>query len=150
MLFCFFLLLQKMVAQLEHLFPDNHQHAAAAAANVNDSPEVQWKCRILMRSAQDADRDIADKLYWYEKTLVVANGKSQEARTAQTACMKLHRDYRRVHNALEHTLVEHDRRQRADVARLTAIGAMGGDSSYLLQTQQASCRLSCLVLSCLV
>jgi hypothetical protein len=87
----------------------------------------------LTRSAQEADRDIADKLYWYEKSLV-DQGRRRDARTAQTACMKLHRDFRRVHQILDATLLEHERRQRADLSRL---GNMDGvDQAQLLQAEQ--------------
>lgn len=96
-----------MVAQLDCLV----QQSAV-------SPEVQWRSRIMLRSAQEADRDIAEKLYRYEKTLVDAGGHGRDARTAQTACMKLHRDYRRIHKALCDTMQEYERRQRADISLL--------------------------------
>jgi len=84
------------------------------------SPEMQWRSRILLTSAQDADRDIADKLYEYEKSLVDVQGHSKEARTAQTAFMKLHRDFRRAHQAFTITLCDYERRQRTDISLLGA------------------------------
>ena len=94
-----------------------------------------------MRSAQEADRDIADKLYVYEKSLVDTRGHSKEARTAQTACMKLHRDFRRVHKALDATLQDYERRQQADISLLGAnnnagMGIAGSDPAQLLQQEQ--------------
>lgn len=111
-----------MVAQLENLIEDS-----------SDSPEQQWRSRILVRSAQEADCDIADKLYRYEKELVT-QGRSKDARTAQAACMKLHRDYRRTHKALDTTLLEQQRRQQADIS--TFLGAGSGDPALQLQQEQ--------------
>ena len=78
----------------------------------------------MLRSTQEADRDIAEKLYKYEASLVDVHMRSHgggrdDARTAQqSACMKLHRDYRKIHNALGNTMKEYERRQRADIALL--------------------------------
>lgn len=96
----------------------------------------------MVRSAQEADRDIADKLYEYERSLVDTRGHGPDARTAQTACMKLHRDYRRVHKSLNATLQEYERRQRADVSLLGgAVDATGSnkeavDPALILQQEQ--------------
>ena len=120
-----------MVAQLESLIVQSA-----------DSPEAQWRGRILVRSAQEADRDIADKLCEYEKSLVDTRGHGRDARTAQTACMKLHRDYRRVHKALNATLQEYERRQRADISLLggsmdaTGRNREGVDPALILQQEQ--------------
>jgi len=104
-------------------------------AGRSDSPENQWRSRILVRSAQEADRDIADKLYWYEKELV-DQGRSSEARTAQAACMKLHGDYRHTHKALDATLLEQQNRQQADLFSLLGDSNNTGDAAMLLQQEQ--------------
>lgn len=117
-----------MVAQLEVLLVESA-----------DSPEQQWRSRILLRSAQEADHDIADRLYQYEKHLVEDQGHSQEARTVQAACMKLHRDFRRIHKALDAALMEYDRRQHADISQLGTSNnndGAGGHPAQLLRTDQ--------------
>jgi hypothetical protein len=116
----------KMVAQLEVLV----QQSA-------ESPEVQWRARILSRSAQEADRDIADKLYWYEKSLV-DKGKQKEARTVQAACMKLHNDFHRVHATLGEALCEYECRQRSDASLLGGAISYPESNSMLLKQEQVS------------
>lgn len=123
---------QKMVAELENLVDRS-----------GDSPETQWRSRILLRSAEEADRDIADKLYNYEKSLVDMKGHSREDRTAQTACIKLHRDFRRIHKALDISSHAYERRQQADISMLGAnavaagVAAGGsGDTAQLLEQEQ--------------
>jgi len=110
---------QKMVADLEKIINDS-----------GESPETAWRARILIRSAEETDRDLWKKLYEYERTLLVSgdktsgkeNGSRSELRTAQTACLKLHRDFKRSHKALVMALSLYEKRQKAEVSRLGAVG----------------------------
>ena len=78
------------------------------------SPEGQWRTRILMRSAQDADRDIWRKLYEFE-----SSGQADSSSRAQMAARKLKRDFGRVHEDLSRVLTEYERKQLAEVSFLT-------------------------------
>jgi hypothetical protein len=96
--------LQKMVAELESLLDTSGQ-----------SPEAQWRTRILIRSTQDADRDIWTRLYEYESN----HGENPSYSRAQIASRKLHRDFRRVHKQLQATLEAYEKRQRVEIAFLS-------------------------------
>lgn len=114
---------QKLVADLEGVLDQS-----------GESPEASWKARILIRSAQEAEKDLWDKLYKHEKSLLIPDdakdktktkdkeNSQKELRTAQTACMKLHRDFNRGHKALLMVLSLHEKRQKAEVSRLRNIG----------------------------
>lgn len=115
---------QRMVAEL--------QTSLEASSG---SPENQWKSRILVRSAQEADGDIADKLYLYEMELVEQGRSRGGARTAQAACMKLHRDYHSAHEALDAILLEQASNQQPDVAH-GAVNNAGDDAAMLVQQEQ--------------
>eukprot|EP00523_Entomoneis_sp_CCMP467_P007596 CAMPEP_0168725916 /NCGR_PEP_ID=MMETSP0724-20121128/4401_1 /TAXON_ID=265536 /ORGANISM="Amphiprora sp., Strain CCMP467" /LENGTH=374 /DNA_ID=CAMNT_0008772717 /DNA_START=449 /DNA_END=1573 /DNA_ORIENTATION=+ len=99
-----------MVSDLEELLADS-----------GDSPEAAWRARILMRSTQETDKELWEKLFHYEKSL---NGEAgdPELRKAQTACMKVHRDFKRIHKSLVLTLSKFETRQKAEISRLGAVG----------------------------
>jgi hypothetical protein len=80
------------------------------------SPEAQWRTRILIRSAQDADRDIWKRLYEYETSY----GENPSYSRAQIACRKLHRDFSRVHKQLSLVLEMYEKRQQVEVSFLTS------------------------------
>jgi hypothetical protein len=88
-----------MVAELESLL------------NVaGTTPEAQWRSRILVQSAKDADRDIQlqlDKL-----------SQQQDTGPKVTALRKLQRDFGRARHHLTQTVQQHERRQQAEVAVL--------------------------------
>lgn len=100
----------RMVSDLEKILGDSGQ-----------SPEAAWRARILMRSAQETDKGLWSKLFQYEKTLHGNQG-DVELRQAQTACMKLHRDFKRIHKSLVLSLSLYQKRQKAEVSQLGAIG----------------------------
>jgi hypothetical protein len=91
-----------------------------------ETPAAAWRAKILFRSAQESDKELWKKLYDYEKTLLVRHKSScmsaDEMRTAQTSCMKLHRDFKRSHKALVMALSLYEKRQAAEVSRLGAVG----------------------------
>lgn len=97
--------------------------------SAGETPEAAWRARIVMRSAQDADKDLWEKLYRYEKTLVAQETNKEEMRMAQTACMKLHRDFKRSQKALIMALSTFEMRQAAEVSRLGALGWSGGEEA---------------------
>jgi hypothetical protein len=120
---------QKLVADLEGILEQS-----------GESPEASWRARIIIRSAQEAEKDLWDKLYKYEQSLLAPdltpyNSKSgsmaakdkdneniqKELRTAQIACMKLHRDFNRGHKVLVMILTLHEKRQKAEASRLRAV-----------------------------
>ena len=94
-----------MVAELENLLKMSGQ-----------SPEAQWRSRILIRSSQDADRDIWQRLYEYE----MSHGENPSYSRAQMASRKMHRDFRRVHEQLHAILEAHKRQQQVEVSFLTS------------------------------
>ena len=115
---------QKLVADLEGGILD---------PAASESPEGAWRARILIRSAGEASKDLGNKLYQYERTLLsptngtVAVSKDKEnsqkeLRVQQSACMKLHRDYNRSHKGLTMALTHYQKRQNAEVSRLSAVG----------------------------
>jgi len=89
-----------MVAELERLLDD-----------AGTSPETQWRTRILIRSAQDADRDIQARLY----------NLSDDAQSSrqQVALRKLHRDCGRVHTHLGQVLQRYQTKQQVEVSFLS-------------------------------
>ena len=101
---------QKTVAELEELLPI-----------AGEQPDAAWRAKILMRSAQAVDQELWSKLYEYEKTLRNRE-QDPEVRQQQTACMKLHRDYKRAHKALVLGLTMYEKTQRAEISRLGAVG----------------------------
>ena len=102
--------LQKMVAELESLMEVS-----------GVSPESQWRTRILIRSAQDADRDIWKRLYEYESS----HGDNPTYSRAQMASRKLHRDFQRVHKQLKVILALYEKRQQVEIAFLSRQGDDG-------------------------
>jgi hypothetical protein len=103
-----------MVAELETLLePSSH------------SPEAQWRSRILMRSAQDADRDIWKRLYEYETSF----GENPQNSRAQLASRKMHRDFRRVHNGWTSICEQYKQRQHVEVSFLSAEPAPSSSSA---------------------
>jgi hypothetical protein len=109
---------QKMVSELSSLLDES-----------GETPESSWRARILVRSAQETDKDLWDKLYNYEKTLLIRGKNAEELRTAQTSCMKLHRDFKRSNKTLLMALSTFEKRQAAEVSRLGAVGCAVGWSS---------------------
>jgi len=101
---------QKTVAELEQILPEAGEH-----------PEAAWRAKILMRSAQAVDQELWGKLYDYEKTLFNRE-QDPEVRQQQTACMKLHRDFKRSHKFLVMAVSLYEKTQRAEMARLGAVG----------------------------
>lgn len=92
---------QKLVAELENLLED-----------AGASPEIQWRTRILIHSAQDADRDLQARLYQLDES-------SHSSSRAQVALRKLHRDFGRVHKDLRKVLTLYERKQHVEVSFLT-------------------------------
>ena len=89
-----------MVVQLESLLK-----------TAGTSPEAQWRSRILIQSAMDADRALHLQLEKLEK-------KDQGPKV--TALRKLQRDYGRAQQNLMQTLHLYQRQQQAEVALLTS------------------------------
>ena len=75
------------------------------------SPEAQWRSRILIQSAKDADRAIDLQL---EK--LGEKGKGPNV----AALRKLQRDYGRAQYTLIQTLQQYERQQQVEVAFLTS------------------------------
>lgn len=90
-----------MVAELESLLEDS-----------GISPEAQWRTRILIHSAQDADQDIQTRLYQLDES-------SHTSSRAQVALRKLHRDFGRVHKDLRKVLALYQRKQQVEVSFLS-------------------------------
>lgn len=93
-----------MVAELEGLVKDS-----------GASPEMQWRTRILIRSAQDADQDIQTRLYQLDES---QHSSSSRAAQVMAALRKLHRDFGRVHANLVQVLQSYQRQQQVEVSFL--------------------------------
>lgn len=104
---------QKLVSDLESVLKQ-----------AGDTPEAAWRARILMKSAQETDKVLHQDLYKYEQSLC---SKNQDTRRAQTAVMKLHRDYKRSHRALGMCLQLYHTQQRVDMSTLGAVGWTEGE-----------------------
>lgn len=112
---------QKLVSELSTLLDSS-----------GETPEAAWRVRILMTSAQETDKELWEKLYTYEKTLFMKKNSmsvagEEELRTEQTACMKLHRDFKRSHKALLMAMSLYEKKQAAEISRLGAVGWSNGD-----------------------
>lgn len=101
---------QKTVSELEQVLPE-----------AGEQPEAAWRAKILMKSAQAVDQELWKKLYDYEKMLH-SREEDPDVRKQQTACMKLHRDFKRAHKSLVMSLTVYEKTQRAEIARLGAVG----------------------------
>ena len=104
---------------------------SALLENSGETPEASWRVRILMSSAQETDKELWEKLYNYEKTLLMKKNSlstsgEEELRTEQTACMKLHRDFKRSHKALIMAMSLFEKKQSAEISRLGAVGWSNG------------------------
>lgn len=101
---------QKMVADLESL----------AKSSVS-SPEAMWKSRILRRSANDADKDLALALEHDRKLAETEHDSRSVAASAKAASRKkLQRDYHRASEQFRSVLENMERRQKAEVSCLNA------------------------------
>jgi len=101
---------QKMVADLESL-----------SRSSASSPEAMWKSRIVLRSAQDADRDLKVALENEEREAANERGGTSVAAAARAASRKkLLRDYNRASQQFRAIVEEIERRQRAEISCLTA------------------------------
>jgi hypothetical protein len=105
------------------------------------SPEAMWRSRILMRSAQDAQRDLQHRVHqrteWKKKvnatttsTTTIRNNK--ELILAQE---KLQRDWNRARQQFHKMVMESQQRQLAELSFLSA-----KNSATLLQQQQEQLR----------
>lgn len=95
----------KMVGKLESLLN-----------SCGSTPENAWRMRILLKSAVETDQDVYRKLFQYEKSL------HNTDRTAQTACLKLHRDFKRSHKGLLLAVSLYERKQKVEMSQLGAVG----------------------------
>lgn len=102
---------EKMVTELSSLLEERTKEAKAGSE--------AWRAKILIGSAHKIDQELRERIPLYEKTLRNNTG-DEELRAAQTACMKLHRDFQRLHKQLVVATSLHKRQQQ--VSRLGAVG----------------------------
>jgi hypothetical protein len=90
----------------------------------NTSPEAAWRARILWTSAVETDSAVTQSLMEYERSLRMPDTSStrrpvdeskQELRTAQSGCLKLHRDVQRTHRSLQGLLAKYRQTQEFDI-----------------------------------
>lgn len=105
---------QRLVADLEMVLK-----------SAGETPKAAWRARILVQSAQDTDKGLWGKLCDYKDSLLLNKTNEHELRTAQTACRKLHRDFKRSHNALITLLTLYETRQKAEASQLGAMNWSG-------------------------
>lgn len=111
---------QKLVSDLERLLKE-----------AGDSPEAAWRANILVKSVQDTDIGLCEKLDRYEEMLNATssndrtwlNQHKNDVRLAQqlTACSKLRRDYNRCHTTMKAAIEIHKKRQSVEVSQLSAV-----------------------------
>jgi hypothetical protein len=133
---------QKLVSDLELLLKD-----------AGESPEAAWRANILVKSVEETDRGLHEKLKFYEKMLFSSpnektsmdqyhndNKKRINWRLAQqqAACTKLQRDYNRSHATMMCSLAIHTARQKAEVSQLGAIRWNDVGTTAPLQQHQLS------------
>jgi hypothetical protein len=112
---------QKMVSDLEHAIQDTIV-----------APDVAWRTNILVKSVEDTDGGLGEKILHYEQSLeqqerllTNTNGRSttndNRIRQQLAACSKLRRDYNRCHNSMTISLRSYKLRQKAEVSQLGAV-----------------------------
>ncbi|KAG7373035.1 hypothetical protein IV203_033759 [Nitzschia inconspicua] len=120
---------QKMVAELEVVL----QHASS-------SPEAMWRSRILMRSAQDSQRDLQRQIHQVDFASTANHNPRNKAHTL--AQQKLQRDWKRAQQHFHKILMESQRQQLAELSLLGAKGDLptaryASSSSYpMLQEEK--------------
>jgi hypothetical protein len=184
---------QQMVAELDSILsmaqsPPRHQHQPETPQRVSafterqphdeaieDRNAHQWRARIKIKAAQEADTKLFEKLYNYEKTLSRSHSSNNnnnninnketimmkststtnaatfmddEVREAQTACMRLHRDFKQTHKQLVMVLSKYYNAQPQDSPQLSdsqrsLLGQLGSGVGWTgLHRQGSSCSLS--------
>jgi hypothetical protein len=160
---------QKMVAELDSILsmnqslsplplratPERQPHDEA----IEDRNAHQWRARIKIKAAQETDTKLFQKLYNYETTLTrpgpttimmtnttTANASfvDDEVRNAQTACMRLHRDFKQTHKQLVMILSKYYSQQppQSDSQR-SLLGDLGSGVGWTgIRRQGSSCSLS--------
>lgn len=93
---------QKMIRELDSLYVVS-----------GDSPEYQWRSRILLRSAKDADIDIRNKLAQQEVTV---RGVSDP--NIRASHEKLKRDYNRTHESFKVLSRQYRQRQAEAIVQM--------------------------------
>ena len=78
-----------------------------------DTPEAQWRSRIVLQSAEEADADIGKKIRYQE--LTAQNVKDASVRASY---QKLKRDYKRAHDSFKTASRLYTKRQQEAIARL--------------------------------
>lgn len=98
-----------MVRQLEPLVKSS-----------GNTPEDQWKARILLRSGEEADHDIRKNMKRHEQS--VRNIYDPNVRASH---QKLNRDYNRAHDSFVTLLIQYNKNQEEVIAQF------GGDQGWL-------------------
>jgi hypothetical protein len=100
---------QQQVSSLEQFIKEQQPDLSSNLSSSTSSElENGWRVRVLIKAAQESEKALWTKLFEYEKTLLVHQepnrffypAQADDLREAQTACMRLHRDFKRSHKAL--------------------------------------------------
>ncbi|KAL3938329.1 MAG: hypothetical protein SGBAC_006744 [Bacillariaceae sp.] len=102
-----FALLNKEIVNFQKMVADLDQVMQKSA----ESPEAQWKTRILLRSAQEAQQDIQNRLLDFGDT-----SRRRKDGRGQMALRKLTRDFSRVGEHFGEVTQSHMRKQKAEVS----------------------------------
>jgi hypothetical protein len=79
----------------------------------SETPEDQWRTRLVLRSAEEADLDIGKKIRHQEHT--VRNVYDPNVRASY---MKLKRDFKRAHESFKTLSRQYKKRQQDAIAQL--------------------------------
>jgi len=93
---------QKMVRELESL-----------VTRSGDTPEDQWRSRIVLRSAEEADTDIGKKIRHQEQAVL-----NVQDPTVRASYQKLRRDYKRAHESFKTLSSQYTKRQQEAIVQL--------------------------------
>jgi len=102
-----FALLNKEIVNFQKMVADLDQAMEKSA----ESPEAQWKTRILLRSAQEAQQDIQNRLLDFGDT-----SRRRKDGRGEMALRKLRRDFARVREHFAEVTQSHMRKQQAEVS----------------------------------
>lgn len=84
------------------------------------TPQDQWRARILLRSAEEADQGIGNNMKHHEQSVRNVNDP-----VVRASYQKLNRDYRRAHDSFKALSNVYNKYQQEAVAQL------GGDQGWL-------------------
>jgi hypothetical protein len=111
---------QKLVLELESLLQ-----------TCGETPANSWRMKTVLQTSLDTSQDLCGRLHAYECQLQPSD------RVEQTACVKVHRDFKRAHKQLSFLTQHYLQKQCAEASQLNTIGWVHNNNiSHQQQAQQ--------------